>query len=60
MVLCLAAGEGAERRVAIFAVVEGTFAAMGIVVVVSAAVGGKGAGEARAQAGEVVEAGEVL
>jgi len=44
----------------IFTVVEGTFAAMGIVVVVSAAAGPKGAGEASA-AGEVVaEAGKVV
>jgi len=41
-------------------VVEGTLAAMGIVVVVSAAAGAKGAGEARAEAEEVVEAGEVV
>jgi hypothetical protein len=36
MVPCLAAGEGAEGSVEIIAVVEGTLAAMGIVVVVSA------------------------
>jgi hypothetical protein len=45
MVPCLAAGEGAEGSVVIFTVVEGTLAAMGIVVVVSAAAGAKGAGE---------------
>jgi len=60
MVLCLAAGEGGEESVVIIAVVEGTLAAMGIVVVVLAAAGAKGAGEARAEAGEVVEAGEVM
>jgi len=37
MVSCLAAGEAAERSEAFFTVVEGTLAAMGIVVVVSAA-----------------------
>jgi hypothetical protein len=64
MVPCLAAGEGAEGSVVIFTVVEGTFAAMRIVMVVSAAAGAKGAAEARAagevvaEAGEVVEAGE--
>ena len=60
MVPCLATGEGAEGSVVIIAVVEGTLAAMGIVVVVSAAAGAKGAGEARAEAEEVVEAGEVV
>ena len=60
MVPCLAAGEGAEGSVVIFTVVEGTLAAMGIVVVVSAAAGAKGAGEARAEAGEAVEVGEVV
>jgi len=66
MVPCLAAGEGAEGSIVIFTVVEGTLAAMGIVMVVSAAAGTKGAGEARAarevvaEAGEVMEAGEVV
>jgi len=49
-------GEGAEWGVLIIAVVEGTFAAIRIVMVVSAAGGAQGAGEARADAGEVVEA----
>jgi hypothetical protein len=40
--------------------VDGTLAAMGIVVVVLAAVGAKGDREARAEAGEVLEAGEVV
>jgi len=53
-------GDGAEGSVVIIALVEGTSAAMGIVVVVSAAAGAKGAGEARAEAGEVVETGEVV
>jgi len=60
MVPGLAAGKGAELSVVIIAVVKGSLAAMGIVVVVSAAAGAKGAGEARAQAGEVVEAGDVV
>jgi len=60
MVPCLAAGEGAEASVVIIAVVEATLAAMGIVVVVSAAAGAKRAGEARAEAGNVVEAAEVV
>jgi len=59
MVPCLAPGEGAEGSVVIIAVVEGTSTAMGVVVVVSAAAGAKGTGEARAKAGEVVEAGDV-
>jgi len=59
MVPCLAAGEGAEGSVVIFTVVEGTLAAMGIVVVVSAAAGAKGAREARG-AGEVIEVGEAV
>jgi len=59
MVSSLAAGEGAEGRVVIITVVEGTLAAMGIVVVVLAAVGAKGAGEARA-AGDTRRAGEVV
>jgi len=58
MVPCLAAGEGAEGSVVTITVVEGNLAAMGIVVVVSAAAGAAGAGEARAEAGEVVEAGD--
>jgi len=58
MLPCLAAGEGAEGSVVIIAVVEGTLAAMGIVVVVSAAAGAKGAGEA-IEVGDVVEAGDV-
>jgi len=60
MVHCPAVGDGAEGSVVIIALVEGTSAAMGIVVVVSAAAGAKGAGEARAEAGEVVETGEVV
>jgi len=60
MVPCLAVEQGAEGRIVIFTVVEETLAAMGIDMVVSAAVGAKGTREARA-AGEVVaEAGEVV
>jgi hypothetical protein len=44
MVHSLAVGEGEEGSVIVITVVEGTLAAMGIVVVVSAAVGAKGAG----------------
>jgi len=57
MVRCLAAGDGAEGNVVIIAMVEGTLAVMGIIVVVSAAAGAKGAREARAEVGEDVEAG---
>jgi hypothetical protein len=53
-------GERAKGSVVIFAVVEGTIAAMGIVVVVSAALGAKGEGEARGEAGEVMEAGGIM
>jgi len=60
MIPCLAAGEGAVRSVVIIAVVEGTLAAMRIVVVFSAAAGAKRAGDDRAQAGELIQAGEVV
>lgn len=60
MVPWLAAGEAAEESVVIITVVEGTLAAMEIVMVVSVAVGAKRAGEAPAEAGEVVEAEEVV
>ena len=66
IVPCLAAGEGAEGSIKIVTVVEGTSAAMEIVVIVSAAAGANWAGDGRAarevvaEAGEVVEAGEVL
>ena len=60
MVPGLATREEAEESVVIIAVFEGTLAAVAIVVVVSAAAGAKGAGEARAEAGEVMEAGEVV
>jgi hypothetical protein len=59
MVPCLAPGEGSEWSVAIFTVVEGTLAAMEIVVVVSAAGGAKGAREARG-AGEAMEVGDAV
>jgi len=55
-----AAGEGAKGGVVIITMVEGTLAAMGIVLVLLAAVGAKGAAEARVDAGEVMEAGEVV
>jgi hypothetical protein len=58
MVPCLSGGEGADSSEVIIAVVERTLAAMGTVVVVSAAAGADGPGEAMAQAGQVVEAGE--
>jgi hypothetical protein len=57
---CLATGEGAIGSVVIITVAEGIFAAMGIVVVVSAVDGVKGAEEAKAEAGEVVEPGDVV
>jgi len=66
MVLGLAAGEEAEESVVLITVVEGSLAAMGIFLVVSAPAGAMGAGEHRA-AGEVVaearkvmQAGEVV
>jgi hypothetical protein len=56
MVPSLAVGEGVQGSVVIFTVVEETLAAMIIVVVVSAAAGANAAGDARSDAGEVVEA----
>jgi len=60
MVPCLAVGEGAEGSVVIFTVVKGALAAMGSVVVVSTAAGAKGARESRAAGDVVAEAGEVM
>jgi hypothetical protein len=55
----IATGNGAEGSVVIFTVFEGTLAAMGIVVVVSAAEGAKGAREARGP-GEAIEVGDAV
>jgi hypothetical protein len=60
MLCCLATGEGAKGIVEIISVVEGMFAAMRIVMVVSAVAKVKGAGEAKAEAGEGVEPGDVV
>jgi hypothetical protein len=59
MVPCLTAGERAKGSGVIVAMVEGTLAAMGIVVVVSPAAGAKGAREARG-AGEAIEVGDAV
>jgi hypothetical protein len=60
MAPCLAAGEGPGGSVVHIAVVKGTFPCMGIVWVVSVAGGVKGAGEASAHPGEVMESRDVV